>query len=654
MKKISILLFLFSFTCTTSAQGVQKDSLFRIISKISNPIKKINRFNEEIENMWKVGDYFRGLEFAKYTLTLSQKEKYLLGIATTLSNQGIIYDYLGRYPEAINIYFQALKIQLSIHNEEEIAKTYNNLGLIYENQNNLNKSLEYYYKSLEIVKRTNNLHYVSVELNNIGIIYMHQKKFNLALKNLFHCVDYAKKVNDQNSLADSYNNIGLVYLKSKEYVLAEIYFLKAFKIREEKNDRPNICNSYMNIASLAYKKNDFQKSNLYYSKALQIALQIGLKKSIEYCYKSLSDISNITNDKLNELKYFKLYIIYKDSISNESNSINQAQNEMQFEFDKKIAEEKIQDQKKDLTAKSNQDKQKIILWAVILVGISTLIFSLFSYKRMLKAKLQNKIIEEQKAIVEQKNHEILDSITYAKRIQSAILPPERLVKEYLVNSFILYNPKDIVAGDFYWIEPTKNQIIFAVADCTGHGVPGAMVSVVCHNALNRAVREYGITDPGLILDKTREIIISEFEKSDENLTDGMDISLCNLDLNTNELKWSGANNPLWLLKKGEKEITEIKPNKQPIGKYYTYSSFQTHTIKVEKGDSLYLFTDGFADQFGGEYEKKFKPKQMREMIVEINHESMSSQRRIFEETFQRWKGNQEQVDDVCVIGILID
>ena len=604
--------------------------------------------------MWDSGQYFRGLEFAKYTLTLAKKEKYQFGIASALSNEGIINDYLGKYPEAINLYFKALKIQIAINNQEEIAKTYNNLGLIYESQNNLDKSLEYYFKSLAIVKRNNDLHYISVELNNIGIIYMHQKKFDLALKNLFHCIDYDKKVNDQSSLADSYNNIGLVYLESKEYVLSEIYFLKALKIREMRNDITNMCNSYINIASLAYNKSDFNKSTIYYKNALEIALQIGSKKSIEHCYKSLADISNITNDKLNELIYFKLHIIYKDSITNESNSINQTQDEMQFEFDKKIAEEKILDHKKDLTTKSNQHKQKVILWAAILVGISTLLFSLFSYKRMLKAKLQNKIIEEQKAIVELKNHEILDSITYAKRIQSAILPPERLVKEYLVNSFILYNPKDIVAGDFYWIEPTKNQIIFAVADCTGHGVPGAMVSVVCHNALNRAVREYGITDPGLILDKTREIIITEFEKSDENVTDGMDISLCNLDLDNMELKWSGANNPLWLLKKGATEITEIKPNKQPIGKYYTYSSFQTHTMKVEKGDSLYLFTDGFADQFGGEDEKKFKSKQMREMIVEINNEPMSTQRRIFEETFEKWKGDQEQVDDVCVIGILID
>ncbi|MBI3135122.1 MAG: SpoIIE family protein phosphatase [Bacteroidetes bacterium] len=347
-------------------------------------------------------------------------------------------------------------------------------------------------------------------------------------------------------------------------------------------------------------------------------------------------------------------------------------------------------------------------------------------------------IREQKKIVEEKNKEIIDSISYAKRLQDAILPPLKLVREYLNESFILYKPKDIVAGDFYWFESfaeasdskrpfagasdskhpfagasdskhpfagasdskrpfagasdskhpfagasdskrpfagasdskhpfagasdsgeanstgnsdSRELILFAAADCTGHGVPGAMVSVVCNNSLNRAIREYGITDPGKILDKTRELVIREFEKSSDEVKDGMDISLCSLSLSTRTLQWAGANNPLWLIRNGTQEICEIKADKQPIGKYSDPLPFTTHTLKLEKGDTLYIFTDGFQDQFGGDKGKKFKASKLKEALLAIQSESMDKQCRLLDQTFELWRGSLEQIDDVCLIGV---
>ncbi|MBL7896964.1 MAG: SpoIIE family protein phosphatase, partial [Crocinitomicaceae bacterium] len=270
---------------------------------------------------------------------------------------------------------------------------------------------------------------------------------------------------------------------------------------------------------------------------------------------------------------------------------------------------------------------------------------------------QKNIAEHQKHLVEEKNKEILDSINYAKRIQQAILPPDKMWKQILPNSFVLYKPKDIVAGDFYWMEETENFILFASADCTGHGVPGALVSVVCHNALNRAVREYGLTDPGKILDKTREIVIAEFEKSDEEVKDGMDISLvamqCESESGERRVKWAGANNPLWILKKNSSEILEIKPDKQPIGKYAEAKPFTTHEIDLAKGDTFYIFTDGFADQFGGERGKKFKASSMKELILAIQTYSMPEQKERLNESFETWRGSLEQIDDVSVIGVRV-
>ena len=203
---------------------------------------------------------------------------------------------------------------------------------------------------------------------------------------------------------------------------------------------------------------------------------------------------------------------------------------------------------------------------------------------------QKEEVEHQKMLLEEKNKDILDSITYAKRLQEAILPPMKLIKEFFRESFVLYKPKDIVAGDFYWMEHRGDIVFIAAADCTGHGVPGALVSVVCSNALNRTVKEFHITEPGKILDKVRELVVETFEKSESNVQDGMDISLCCINTGTNELQWSGAYNSLIYIQRGE--MHELVGDKQPIGKSDKANPFKTHSIQLEKGDSLYLYSDG--------------------------------------------------------------
>jgi ligand-binding sensor domain-containing protein/serine phosphatase RsbU (regulator of sigma subunit) len=298
-------------------------------------------------------------------------------------------------------------------------------------------------------------------------------------------------------------------------------------------------------------------------------------------------------------------------------------------------------------------------WAKTLYFI-TLVLSIFTFIHWRTATLKARalklereveaatvVIRNQKIEVEQKNIEILDSITYAKRIQAAILPSDKLIKKLLPDSFIFYKPKDIVAGDFYWINSFDNKILFAAADCTGHGVPGAMVSVVCNNGLNRSLREYGLTDPGLILDKTREIVVNEFKNNEEVVKIGMDISLCVLQ--GNSLKWAGANNPLWLVRNGA--LQEFKADRQPIGEDDFSTPFTTHLIDLRAGDRLYIFTDGFQDQFGGSDGKKFKSKNFKDLFLSIQNETMPRQHQIIEETLITWKSTYQQVDDICIIGV---
>ena len=332
-----------------------------------------------------------------------------------------------------------------------------------------------------------------------------------------------------------------------------------------------------------------------------------------------------------------------------------------------------------------------ILCVIIGLFITYLVFryrlkAIQMQKNKLEKLVDTRTIElkTQKEIVEHKNNEILSSLNYAKRIQKAILPPDKLIIEHLPESFVLYKPKDIVAGDFYWLESVSSLrhaeldsaskevhipkqvrnddlILFAAADCTGHGVPGAMVSVICNNGLNRSVREYGLTDPGEILNKTRALVIAEFEKSEDEVKDGMDIALCSLQLNSPfeggergmTLKYAGAHNPLWIIRNGSNSIEEIKANKQPIGKFDNPQPYTTHTIELQKGDTIYIFSDGFIDQFGGKKNKKYKSVNFKKFLLSIDKNNMDTQHKLIESEFNNWKGNMEQIDDVCIIGVRV-
>lgn len=264
---------------------------------------------------------------------------------------------------------------------------------------------------------------------------------------------------------------------------------------------------------------------------------------------------------------------------------------------------------------------------------------------------RTKQIEEQKHILEEKNKEIIDSISYAKRLQQAILPDNKTIGEVLPNSFVLYKPKDIIAGDFFWLERIGNKVLFAVCDCTGHGVPGAMVSVVGANSLNRCVKEFNLTQPAQILDRLTNLVEETFSHSDNEVKDGMDVSLCALNLETLEMDWAGANNPLWILRNGD--LIEYKADKQPIGKFENRKPFTNHTLKIQKNDTIFLFSDGYADQFGGERGKKFKYSNLKELLLKYADASMDEQCKMFEDAFEVWRGDIEQTDDVCLWSVKI-
>ncbi|MBL1144175.1 MAG: transporter substrate-binding domain-containing protein [Bacteroidetes bacterium] len=320
----------------------------------------------------------------------------------------------------------------------------------------------------------------------------------------------------------------------------------------------------------------------------------------------------------------------------------------------------------DVKYEHGVNQQKVFRIAIISIIIVVLILLTGIYKNraLMREIFRRKIIENylktqnqevnlENELINAKKTEILDSISYAKRIQNAILPRIQEVQKKFKKSFILYKPKDIVAGDFYWYNHKFNTNFkcLAAADCTGHGVPGAMISVICNSALNRAVNEFDLIEPGEILTKTRELVVREFEKSVEKVNDGMDIALCTL--NGKTLKYAGANNPLWIIRSGGNEIEEIKAHKQSISLVDNPVPFPTHKIKVDKGDTFYIFTDGYVDQFGGPKGKKFMAPRFKNLLLNIQDKNMWEQMKILNNAFESWRGNEDQLDDVCVIGVRV-
>lgn len=271
--------------------------------------------------------------------------------------------------------------------------------------------------------------------------------------------------------------------------------------------------------------------------------------------------------------------------------------------------------------------------------------------------LEDKVIErtrelhEQKQVVEHKNQEIVESIQYARFIQQALLPLEQEIQDVFPESFVYYAPKDIIAGDFFWFDKHQNQTWFAVADCTGHGVPGAMVSVLCINALHQALAENPETTTGMLLDRVREKVVQTLSKEDRSVKDGMDICLVRMDLHTGRLQWTGANNPLWIIRNDE--LHTLHPDKQPVGQYEFASAFTTQEFQTEKGDWIFLFSDGYADQFGGPKNKKYKYATLKQFLLDHSSIDVDTLKQKLTFTFEKWKGENEQTDDVCVMGIRI-
>jgi len=654
MKNVLIALFLFLIACihTTGQNNTETE-----IKYSKSDTVNVNNLNRLSEKLWKKSQFDSAIVYANKALILAKKFDYRKGIADANHNLGVIYRNKGSYLQALQDDLDALKIYQELGDKKGTATMLGNIGVVYMSEGgNNSKALEYDFKALAIYLELGDKIGISRNLGNIGIAYHDMGNDAEALKYAKNSLQLHQEIEDNQGIAINLSSIGALYYKEKDLTTSLVYYFKALTKSREIGNKEQIAHNYGDIGSVYILQGKYKQAKAYLDSGLNLEKKIGEKEDLKSIYASLSALDTISGDYKTAFKDFETFIIYRDSIINDGNTKKIEQAQMNYTFDRKTDSAKAEQEKKDILAEAEKRKQDIVTWSTTVGLLVVLVFAGFVLRSLKITRKQKQVIEiksleteQQKRLIEEKNKDILDSITYAKRLQEAILPPISLIKKFFPQSFILYKPKDIVAGDFYWMERSGDNILIAAADCTGHGVPGALVSVVCSDALNRTLKEFRITNCGKILDKVTELVLETFEKSESNVQDGMDISLCCINTKALEVQWSGANNPLWYIQNGE--MHEVRADKQPIGKYINSHPFHEHTIKLLKGDTIYLFTDGYADQFGGSKGKKFKDKQLQEVLLSNESSSMEEQKSILERKLDEWKGNLEQVDDILVIGI---
>jgi serine phosphatase RsbU (regulator of sigma subunit)/Tfp pilus assembly protein PilF len=595
-------------------------------------------------------------------IILSKQINYTEGLAESFNLRGSINRDQSNLRDALDNFLSAIKLFEELKMPVKVAGIQNNIGLIYAEIKEYRTALAYYFKAEKINQSADHKGFLAINYNNIATCYQKLNQFNSAQTYLNKSLALRQEISDTMGMAMAYHNIGINHQLTDDNDSAVFFFNKSLSYLGNMNENMGHAYNYLELGNSYLQKKKLVEAEKYLLNALRISENNELEGLKVEIYKYLSEVYQQKNDYRKAFTFQNLYMSSKENIESDESKNEILKKELEYDFAKRQElQRKDAENKQAISYAEIQSQKKLTTGAVIaLVILSGLIIIVFrSYNQKRKA---NDIISKQKELVEHKNKEILDSINYAKYIQNALLPSEKVISDLHVDCFILFKPKDIVSGDFYWIhnnpstKSTENEVYIAAVDCTGHGVPGALVSVVGNNGLNRCVKEFGIHDTGKILDKLSELVEETFEKSENELKDGMDISLLKInsnesDKNSVQLQWSGANNPIWIIKKDSDVLEEIKANKQPVGKFDDRTSFTTNQLTLQKGDRLYLFTDGYADQFGGPKGKKFKYRQLEELLLSTTHLTLNDQKQALEDAFDSWKANHEQVDDVCIIGI---
>lgn len=532
------------------------------------------------------------------------------------------------FENSLHYYLEALKIHREYDEQPMMAELYNRIGTIYQQTRDWDRAIESFTKSLEISKKLGNEKAVALDLFLIGNVYNWADDLENSSHYLHLSEAKAREINDEMAILKVISSLAILYTKLENFDTSLKYFEDGLALSEKLEEKGIRASMQKSLGNLYNKLGEHHKAIKVLDEALAIAEEMNLLVVLTLIHEFYSDAYEALGDHKKALYHHKQY----------------------FRYDKEIVAEEIKLKTKGLEAKLDLEEARKES-------------EIYRLKNIDLAQAYDEIIR-QKTEIQQKNKEITDSIAYARRIQEAILPREELISKHLPDYFILYRPKDIVSGDFYFFTTVtapgsykieeKTWIVMAAVDCTGHGVPGAFMSMIGNNILNQIVIDKKVTSPGIALSVLDQKVVQSLKQYEAttNLNDGMDIALCAIDIDDLFMQYAGAHRPLVIIRNGE--VIEYKASKYAIGGYHRDDKMFLHeNVRLQKGDAIYLFTDGYGDQFGGPKGKKFKYKKLIDLLQSIYDKPMSEQKSILGTTLDEWKGNLEQVDDILVIGIRI-
>lgn len=633
-------------------QGAKRlDSLKIAIAKAANDTNKVHLYFRAYAET-QHSDPDRVKVFSDSALKLSERLDYKAGIATSLDNIGNYYNGKGSYAEALKHFARALDVFEKLGKTRNVSVVCNSIGNTYLGINNDDKAFEYYQKSHDYAVEAKNKYAIAIADVGLSSIFSKKGQPRSALNSLFEAKNIFEEFKAKYPVAVTLTNIGSAYIDLGMPDSALFYFEKSLVLHGEVKNNYAIFSTLQLIGNVLASKKEYKKALDYYFRSLEMAHKDGAVDNEKSICKSISDVYKAIGDFSKAYEYYVKYTEFKDSVFNADNTKQLLEVQTKYETEKKDKAIAILNKDKELK-EAAISRARFIIWAAGIGLVLVIGFAFFMWRGYMIKKKTNRILEFQKNVIEEKNKSITDSIRYAKNIQEAILPEEEMLNMVLGEHFVFFKPKDIVSGDFYWISHKPDRIYLASVDCTGHGVPGAFMSMIGNTLLNDLVNDKQISSTSGILFSLREGIIKSLKQSGAagETRDGMDIALCCIHTN-GHLEFSGANNPLWIMREGR--CIEFKGDKQPIGIYSGEAlNYTRHDTELKKGDAIYLFTDGFPDQFGGEKGKKFKYKQLQELLLSHHQLPMREQKELLARTYEEWRGQLEQVDDILVIGIRV-
>lgn len=626
------------------------------------------------------GQYIEAGSYLQKSLDLRLEIRDTIGMGASYSFLGLNYSYLGDYSKALDCIQKSIVIRKKVNDKRGLANSFLSQYKIFYVMKEWERALESEFKSLAICTEIKDEQCVSGRYTNIGALYLKLGKYKEALDYHFKALTISRRVGIKNREALVLNNIAQTYLKLHREKEAFFYIDSSLEISKVLNDPERLSENYLTMANAYYQTSEYKKSISAAQQSFEIAKRAGISSTIMEAYQLLSNNYMKLNDYEKAYGNYRKFINIRDSIYNIETSKELTKKQLNFEFSQEQQLLQLKQEKKDVLAEKKIQEQKYIrnglfIGLALVALILFLLYRAFNQKKesnlflnkvnieltAQKSQLQwqNEQIENQHKLIETKNKEITDSIFYAKNIQTSLIPTKQDFGRYFEESFILFRPKDIISGDFYWISDKEGKIIFVTADCTGHGVPGGFMSMLGISMLNEIVNEYSLIEPALVMSKLRKKVITSLKQkgvSGEH-QDGMDLTLMVIDKKESSIVYSAANHTFYIISKNENgafELKQFKGDNQPVGIYgEKLKPFSQIEISVKKGDIIYTFSDGFADQFGGPQGKKYKYKQLQGVLLKIAHLPLSEQQQLLEKALEGWQGSMEQVDDITIIGIKI-